>query len=350
MVAVKGFVLAAGLGERLRPITETLPKPLLPVGNLPLVGYALKLLAHHGITEVILNVHHLAKQIKDALGDGSAFGVQITYSEEEEILGTGGGLKRMHEHLTETFVVLNSDTLIDVDLQKVIEEHRQSGALATMVLREDAQHARFGQIEIDDSTRIRRVLGQGDFNGQLRPLMFTGVHVMEPQFLDYIPPEVKTCVNRYAYTKALSNGDPLQGFVYDGFWADAGTPERYLQVNFDALDRKIELDHVSPLQGFALTPTKDVAEVVRMGEDVQLGNNARIVPPVLLGDGVRVGDNAVVGPYCVVGSRSSIAKEAKLSRAVVMAGSKVEGSIERAILSKKGKIELSEVEEQDRTG
>jgi NDP-sugar pyrophosphorylase family protein len=189
---VKAFVLAAGFGSRLKPITEVLPKPLMPIGDVPLIGYALTLLAKHGITEVAVNTHHLGKVLEQKLGDGSQFGVQITYSHEKEILGTGGGLRRMHPFLKDdTFVVINSDILIDLDLTAVIAQHKENNALATMVLREDQKQADYGVIEIDAADyRIRKILGQGRWSGQLRPLMFTGVHVMEPRLLEYIPPEI----------------------------------------------------------------------------------------------------------------------------------------------------------------
>ena len=343
---VKGFVLAAGFGQRLRPITETVPKPLLPVGNLPLIAYPLKLLAYHGIHEVIVNVHHLGKQLKEALGDGSQYGVEITYSEEDEILGTGGGLKKMHEALADdTFVVLNSDTVLDVDLHAVIDFHRRQRSLATMVLREDPEQEQYGQIEIDDHGRIQRILGQSaesTLDCTLRPLMFSGVHVLEPRFLDYIPPDVSTCVNRYAYVKALKNGEPLFGTVMDGYWADAGTPERYRQVNLDAMEQRVSLRHADPLSGFALEPTKDVASVVRMGEDVELGANVHIVPPVLLGDGVRVGDDSTVGPNTIVGAKANIGASSTIANSIVLAGTRIDASrtFEGELVGRKGSVPL----------
>ena len=337
---MKGFVLAAGFGSRLTPLTDSIPKPLLPVGNVPLIGYALRLLASHGITEVAVNLHHLGRQLKEELGDGAAFGVEITYSEEEEILGTGGGLKQMAAFLDQPFVVVNSDIIIDVDLAAVIADHRQRGALSTMVLREDPNQDNYGLIEIDSDGRIRRILGQGDAPEALRPLMFTGVHVMEPRFLEYIPAGINTCVNRYAYPKALANGEILAGFVARGYWADMGTPARYLAGNVDALERRMGLAHIDPLAGFALAPTKAVSEVVRMGEGVQLGADVHLVPPVVLGDGVKIGDHAVVGPRCVVGAKVHIGKEARVSDAVLLPGARVEPNAEmqRVIVGRRAVI------------
>lgn len=326
---MKGFILAAGFGERLRPITDAVPKPLLPVGNLPLIAYAVKLLAHHGITEVIINTHHLGRAIKEALGDGGDYGVSITYSEEEEILGTGGGLKKMAAELSDgTFVVVNSDTIIDVDLGRAVALHQKRKALATMVLREDPRQKEFGQIEIDATGRIRRILGQGDSTDRLEAYMFAGVHVIEPRFLEYIPTGVNTCINRYAYMKALDNGEVLQSYVSSGYFADAGTPQRYYDVNADALDQKWKLPHADPLAGFAMAPRREVAEVVRMGKDVELAPDVTLVPPILLGDGVRIGEGAKVGPYAILQADVTVGKEAVVEHSIILENVKVDGGAE----------------------
>ena len=340
---VKGFILAAGLGERLRPITESVPKPLLPVGNMPLIGYNLALLKHHGITDIIINLHHLGKLIRDALDDGHDYGVQITYSEEEEILGTGGGLKRMHELLCDdTFVVANSDTILNVDLTQAIAQHRRRGALATMVLREDPRQAEFGQIEIDPTGRIRRILGQGESNDPLKPYMFAGVHILEPRFLDYIPPDINTCINRYAYMKALDNDEVLQSYVTTGYFADAGTPERYYAANADALDQVVKLPHADPLAGFALTPRREVAEVVRMGSDVELAPGVDIVPPVLLGNGVRLGEGAKVGPYAILQADVHVGRDAVVHHSVLLENTRVDAETEVGwqLVGRKGTLGL----------
>lgn len=338
---MKGFVLAAGFGQRLRPITETVPKPLLPVGNVPLIAFALKLLADAGITDVIVNLHHLGKAIREALGDGAAYGVKITWSEEEEILGTGGGLKKMHEALEGgTFVVINSDTIIDLDLKAVIATHRRKKALATLVLRSDPRQEEFGQIEVADGGRIRRILGQGAPGGRVKPYMFAGVHVVEPRLLEYIPPDVNTCVMRYGYTKALTNNEPLYSVVADGYWNDAGTPDRYLQANLDALGQTMKLRHLDPLAGYAMEPKRAVADVVRMGADVHLGDAVEILPPVVLGDESKVGDHAVVGPFCMAASRVQIGKLARVGHCVLLDGAKVEAEarVDRMIIGKKASL------------
>lgn len=329
------------------PITEAVPKPLLPVGNIPLIGYALKLLAHHGITDVIVNVHHLGKVLREELGDGSQFGVEITYSEEEEILGTGGGIRKVREQLEDgPFVVVNSDTIIDVDLAEVIRAHRDCGALATLVLREDPRQSEFGQLEIDATGRVRKILGQGSADEPLRSFMFAGVHVIDPRFLDYIPPDVDTCIMRYGYVKALDNDEHLQGVVTDGYFHDAGTPARYFHANVDALSQAMGLRHVDPLAGYALEPKRAVAEVVRMGDNVDLGTGVEIRPPVLLGDESRIGPQTSVGPQCVIGKRVQIGKDAKLSRCVVLEGARIEAGahVDQMLVARKATLSFDDEE------
>ena len=324
--AVKGCILAAGYGRRLAPITDHIPKPLLPVGHVPLVGYALRLLAHHGITGVTVNLHHLGRLVREALADGAAYGVRLAYSVENEILGTGGGLKNMLEHLDTTFVVLNSDTIIDVDLAAVVAAHRRSGALATMVLRRSPEPGP-GAIGIDREGRIGRILGQSAAGAApASPLgyNFAGVHVMEPRFLEYLPPGVPTCLVRYGYLKALHNREPLTGVVVDGYWQDAGTPASYYQANVDALADAMPLAHVDPLAGYALSPRHSVATAVRMGNDVELGDQTRLGPPLVVGDGCRLGHRAQVGPLAVLGKKVLVGKEATVSHSVLLDGAKVE--------------------------
>ena len=340
----KGFVLAAGFGQRMAPITESVPKPLLPIGRLPLIGYALRLLAHHGITDVAINVHHLGRALRDALKDGSAYGVKLTYSVEDEILGTGGGVKRMHEFLDRTTVVLNSDTVLDVDLHAVLAEHRARQAMATMVLRHAPEHDEGGRIGLDAAGRIVEVPGYSENIKPRSRLMFSGVHVFEPRFLEYLPPNIHSCIIRYGYAKALQNKEPIYGTLMAGYWADAGTPASYYALHCDALAQRLRLRHVDPLGGYALTAKREVAEVVRMGESVDLGTDAHLAPPVLLGDQVRLGERSVLGPGAVLGDRVQVGREAHISDSVVLDGVRVDAGarLHRVLVGKKNSLKLSD--------
>lgn len=340
--------MAAGFGQRLAPLTDTVPKPLLPIGNLPLIGYAIALLKKHGITQITVNTHHLAEVLERTLGDGSKFGVQLQYSREEEILGTGGGLKRMHQWLDETFVVVNSDVLVEHDLTQAIAEHTQRHATATMVLRKtDAAQSGLAHIEMDAQRRIVRLFAQGNLSPEaqlpVQALMFTGVHILEPKFLEYIPSNVHTCVVRYGYAKALANQEPLYASVCDGFWRDAGTPQDFLRSNHEALAQALPLSYVDPLAGYALAPKKDLGEAVRMGNDVHLGTGVQINRPVALGDGCSFADRSVVGPWLVAGKGCTVGKEAQIRNSVLLAGASLPaGSVtQNAIVGSHARLQVA---------
>ena len=213
------MILAAGFGSRLRPLTDRTPKPLITVGGHPLIAYPLALLRAAGIREVVINLHHLGAQIRAALGDGSTYGVAITYSEEDPILDTGGAVRRVQPFLGgDRFVVLNSDTIADLDLQALLAAHHAAGALATMVLRPDREAARFGLIEVDAENRIRRFLGQpAHVDVPLTPLMFGGVHVFEPDVFQYMS---DGCfgITRQTYPAMLAAGCRLAGYRFNGYW------------------------------------------------------------------------------------------------------------------------------------
>jgi NDP-sugar pyrophosphorylase family protein len=214
------MILAAGFGRRLRPLTDRVPKPLITVGGKPLIAYSLELLRAAGIHEVIVNLHHRGAEIRAALGNGTAYDMSISYSEEDPILDTGGGIKQAQPFLGGgRFVVLNSDSIMALDLARVIEWHQARGALATMVLRPDRDAARYGIIEIDAASRIRRFLGQPATvdGGPFTALMFAGVHVFEPDVFAYMPAGAFG-INRQTYPAMLAAGRPLFGYRFDGFW------------------------------------------------------------------------------------------------------------------------------------
>lgn len=220
------MILAAGFGSRLRPLTDEIPKALVPVAGKPLIAYPLALLREAGIREVMINLHHRGEQIRDALGDGSAYGVSIEYSEENPILDTGGAIKNAEHFLGgDTFVVLNADTVIDLRLTDLFEWHRRKKGLATMVLRPDPDAARYGEIEIDAEGRIRRFLGVPAVVPEpLTPLMFAGVHVFEPQVFEHMEPG-KFGITKVTYPKMLAEGHPLFGYVFHGYWRVLDTHE-----------------------------------------------------------------------------------------------------------------------------
>jgi NDP-sugar pyrophosphorylase family protein len=230
---MKAMVFAAGEGQRLRPITEKTPKPLVPVAGRPMIEYPLLLLRHYGTKEIIINLHHLSDQVENYLGDGSQLGLKICYSKEAELLDTGGGLLKAKAFLEHgTFIVINTDVLIDLPVADVLDFHCRNDAAATLVLRPDKHADRYGSMDIAADGRICRFLNTklpDPPTSSLRKLMFTGVQILEPSIFDYMPAAVgsqKFSTTKDVYPKMLLARERLYGFRFDGFWQDLGTAER----------------------------------------------------------------------------------------------------------------------------
>lgn len=240
------MLLAAGLGTRLRPLTETTPKPLLPVGEHSILGWNLLLLKRHGITKVLINLHYKSEQIVEALGDGSRYGMRVAYSHEPTILGTGGGIKQAEAFLKgEPFVVLNGDTLSECDLTAMITAHsvahRLHGAPATLAVREDPQASRWGELTLDAESRILQIKGAPPLAGspsiETGPFMFAGIHMMEPSVLDAIPQGPGSIID--VYWNLLREGRHLHGYRMRGYWSDIGTPDRYAEAQRDIAEGRL---------------------------------------------------------------------------------------------------------------
>jgi mannose-1-phosphate guanylyltransferase len=235
-------ILAAGRGSRLRPFTDTTPKPLLSVAGHPLIAYGLGLLRWHGFEDVVVNVHHLREQIMETLGDGSGHGLRIRYSVEPELLDTGGGIRQAATLLAERFpprepiVVLNADIISEVPLDLVLASHLESRALATFVLREDPEAARYGVFGIDDTGRIRRFLGRRSTNDRgrepvdLRELMFASVQILAPELVAAMP-EGSFSSMHHLYPRLFEHGGAFLGFPYAGRWHVVDTPSDLTSVD-----------------------------------------------------------------------------------------------------------------------
>jgi NDP-sugar pyrophosphorylase family protein len=236
------MVLAAGQGTRLRPTTDRTPKALVPVAGRPMIEYALLLLRHYGIKDIIINLHHLGSQVESRLGDGGTLGLRITYSREPELLDTGGGLLKAKAFLHEgAFIVINTDVLIDLDLAALIDFHAKNAAAATLVLRPDRHADDYGSMDIDSSGRICRFLDSKapvEPRGALAKLMFTGVQILDPSVfvhLESCAASPKFSTTKHLYPRMLAGDQRLFGFRFDGFWQDLGTPER-----IDEAERKLQ--------------------------------------------------------------------------------------------------------------
>ncbi len=337
MDEVVGMVLAAGLGTRLRPLTEFLPKPAVPVAGLPLVQLAFGRLRSGGARRVVVNAHHLAGVMEGVAGEAArAVGIALSISREPVIAGTGGALREARAHLASAGVIVlwNGDVLFDVDLPVILAAHRKSGALATMVLAPMPPGASYATVDVDHGMAVRRIAGLGPGGDALVPLHFTGVHVLSPALLDHVPAHPFACdVNRRVYAPLLATGR-IRAVVASGYWNDLGTPERYLQANLDVLSgvARVATPGADPFGGAGrgglagLRRRKARRCIPRRGWSVRSWSvrgrwsrpEAVVGPGVVLGAGTRVGRGAAV-ERAVTWPRTAIRPGERLSR-VVAAG------------------------------
>ncbi len=290
---MRGMVLAAGLGTRLRPLTEDVPKPMVPLLGKPLVAYGLELLRDAGITEVVVNLHHRAEVLARALERGLVDGVEVRVSMEPDLLGTAGGVRRVLGWLGEqgTFVVVNGDTVVSVDLPAAVERHRSSGAQATLLLHRHRDARSYGAVSLDRGGRITGIgglLGPAPGSG----LLFAGVHLLEPGLVARLPAGAKGCLVRDLYVPAIREGVPIHGDVSVGLWADLGTPARYLAAHRTLLETPASEPRVS-VDGLEVVGPCFVHPSVRVEGRAEVGPFASLEAEVLLADGARVSDVVV---------------------------------------------------------
>jgi len=317
---MKAMILAAGLGTRMRPLTDHCPKPLLPLLLQPILDHILAQLSRHGIRDVIMNLHHHADQLARWLGDGSRWGVHLSLSFEPEILGTAGALKRVEPLLRDApFLVLNADVLIDMDLQALWHWHCQRQALVTMVLRPDPAARSYGAVLVDADDRVRLI------NGRPSPhvpapgeeTMFACVQVVDPQVLERIPPDCFSMTTSDVYPALIERHEAVYGYRYTGYWMDIGAPERYLQAHWDLLDGALGdvWMHRLPAGSRVVLRPDDTAAPAAPG--------LTLIPPVVLGPGVELAPEICLGPYTVLGAGCRLAAGAVVRESVLWEGVQV---------------------------
>ncbi len=311
---MKAIILAAGLGSRLRPLTNDIPKPLVPFVNTPLLDYHINFLKSYGIDELAINLHYLPDKIRQHINKlDTPESLKIRYSWEGDLLGTGGGIKKMANLLSrDTIVILNSDILINFDLSAAIAFHKKNKALATMVLNPYEPLGNRKGVAIDSQNRIRQVADAPDCaEADLKQLMFAGIHIIEPELTEYIQDDNPSCINADVYPLLIKMGMPVYGYVLPkDCWRHVGTAESYLLAHNEFMDAKLP---------FEIPLAQDETRIWK-GDNVFISLKARLIPPVILGSHTTLEAKSIVGPYTVLGEGCRIGEEASISHSVLWDG------------------------------
>ena len=304
---MKAVVMAGGQGTRLRPLTSNQPKPMLPIVGRPMMEHVLLLLREHGFTEVVATVQFLASVIRHYFGDGSDLGISLAYATENEPLGTAGGVKNAEHFLDDTFLVISGDHVTDLDLSAAVKFHRERQAAATVILHRAEDPLEFGIVITDEEGRIERFLEKPGWGEVFSDTINTGIYILEPEVLSHIPSNEECDFAKDLFPRMLEMGMPIYGYVADGFWADIGHLESYLEVHRDILDGKVRVQR----SGFELRPG------VWIGEGAEIEPGAVIDGPAYVGENTRVEAGVRIRDHTVLGKGVVVKGGAFLHRAVV---------------------------------
>jgi mannose-1-phosphate guanylyltransferase len=314
---MQAVILVGGEGTRLRPLTSTVPKPVMPLVDRPFMAYMLEWLRGHGVEDVVFSMGYLSTAVRNVLGDGDAYGLRLRYVEEPEPRGTAGALKFAESLLDERFFMLNGDVLTDMDLSAQMAQHEQTGARGTLALVPVDDPSSYGLVELEDDGSVRAFVEKPPADQITTNLISAGAYILERDVVDLIPADQNVSIEREVWPELV--GDGLYGFAHPGaYWLDIGTPERYLQGTFDIIEGVVRTE-VTERLGHDYVAIADGVEPA-----------GRVVPPAVVERGCSVAEGAQVGSLVVLGDGVSIGRDARVERSVVMQGTEIgEGCVLR---------------------
>lgn len=313
---MKAVVMAGGEGSRLRPLTISRPKPMVQVVDRPCIEHILLLLKRHGITDVIVTLQYLAEQIEDYFGDGSALGMNITYSIEESPLGTAGSVGLARDQLTDTFLVISGDALTDFNLEEILRYHQEKRSEATLTLYSVPNPLEYGVVIVNEDGRIRQFLEKPSWGEVFSDTVNTGIYVLEPSIFDYVPTDRSVDFSSEVFPKMLAEGRSIYGYVAKGYWCDVGSIAEYHRATGDLLSGRVNLEPLG-------IEHPDRPGVYLENEDVEIAPDAILNGPIYLGESCQIKSGAVVYGPSVIRAGSVIDVGAQIDRSIIWRGTYV---------------------------
>jgi NDP-sugar pyrophosphorylase family protein len=326
---IKAIVLAAGVGSRLDPLTTQVPKPLVPVANVPVMEHIIKLLSNHGVRDIHANLHYMPEKITEYFGNGEQWGVNLQFKHEPKLSGDAGGVRACKQFLKDgTFVVLMGDLLTDADITRVVREHKERGAIASIAVKQVPQEElnRFGVVVTDKNGFITGFQEKPDAKDALSDKVSTGIYVLEPEVFAHMPEIGEYGFGKQLFPELIEKGLPVLGVEIEGYWSDVGTIQQYREANFDAARRRVRLG-IGDAKRYRQNGNLTVADgaVIEYGCDIEgsliIGRNSR------LGAGAVVMGNVVIGDNCIIEPGAFLKDSVIWSNSVVQHGAYVEHTV-----------------------
>ncbi|MCS7184762.1 MAG: NDP-sugar synthase [bacterium] len=303
---MKAFILAAGEGTRLRPLTLKHPKPIIPIMDKPVIQYTLENLKKYGIEDCIINLHFLGNKIKNTIGDGKKYELNIKYSFEEEILGTAGGVKKVEDEFKETFIVLSGDGLSDIDLSKLIQFHKNKKATATIAVKSIDVRFEYGVVLYDKKNRVKKFLEKPSWKSVFSNMVNCGIYVFEPEIFRYIPENKFYDFGSELLPLLVEKGERVFAYELKEYWCDVGNLKDYSKVHNDIFDGKVKIE----------LKAKMLKDGVYIGKS-NIDKSVKLKPPCYIGDNVEIKKNAEIGPYTVICSNVNIGKNTTIKNSII---------------------------------
>ncbi|MDA4111249.1 MAG: sugar phosphate nucleotidyltransferase [Thaumarchaeota archaeon] len=300
-------VMAGGEGSRLRPLTSTRPKPLVPVVNRPILWHVLRLVQKHDISEAHITLHYLADQITTAFARAKDLNIHLNYSFEDKPLGTAGSVKAIEQELSDIFLVISGDVMTDFDLTRLIEFHKKKGAMVTIGLARVQNPLEYGVVMTDPEGRISRFLEKPGWSEVFSDTVNSGIYVISKEALREIDPEKQYDFSKELFPKLLKRGEPIYALPLDGYWCDVGIPSQYITAHHDILSGKTGVE----------IPGKQSPDNIWIEEGAEIHSTAQLVGPCLIGSRSSIGKHASIGPLTCIGTNVSVESNAVVSRSVV---------------------------------
>ncbi len=300
--------MAGGEGSRLRPLTIRRPKPMVPIAGKPVMEHILNLLKRHGITEVVVTVQYLASNIEDYFGNGSQFGMRITYSREDVPLGTAGSVKNAEERLTEPFIVISGDALTDYNLTDIIQYHNEKKSMATLLLAHVPNPLEYGVIITNEDGHISQFLEKPSWGEVFSDTINTGIYVLDPKVLTYFEKNKPYDFSQELFPMMLGQGDPIFGYVANsGYWCDVGSLPEYMRANADVLHGRVDVE----------IPAKNIGDSIWCEEGVEIAEDAQLYGPLYLAHDCKIKGGAIVHGPSTIGHYTIIDERAQVDRSIV---------------------------------
>ncbi len=305
---MKAVVMAGGFGTRIQPLTNSIPKPMLPILNKPMMEHIIKRLKFVGIQEIIVLLYFKPEVIQNYFKDGKDFGVKINYVLPDDDYGTAGAVKKAQKYLDERFIVVSGDLVTDFDFKEIIGFHHAVGSKLTITLTSVEDPLQFGVVITDKEGKILRFLEKPGWGEVFSDTINTGIYVIEPEILNYIPDNIPFDFSKDLFPRLMKEGITLYGYNAKGYWRDVGNPESYREVNKDILEGKVKLDidgeKIVYPSGVLYTKTKDIPE------------NAEIVGKVVIDENVKISKNVKL-ENVVIGKNTFIEENSYIKDSVI---------------------------------